>query len=96
MADSSPQPSGPDSSGPTSKGPWIIAALVVLLLIIHQDNWFWDDDTLVLGFMPIGLLYHACISMAASATWFLATKIAWPLDDADELTSHTDQDGGTH
>ncbi|QDV61388.1 DUF3311 domain-containing protein [Crateriforma conspicua] len=96
MADSSPQPSGPDSSGTTSKGPWIITALVVLLLIIHQDNWFWDDDTLVFGFMPIGLLYHACISIAASATWFLTTKIAWPLDDAAELTGKADQDGGTH
>ena len=36
--------------------------------------------TLVLGFVPMGLFYHACISIAASATWWLATKIAWPED----------------
>ena len=59
----------------------IIAGLVVLLLILHQDNWFWDDNTLLLGFLPIGLFWHACISIAASLTWFLATKIAWPVDD---------------
>jgi hypothetical protein len=59
-------------------GPLIIAGLVLLLLILHQDNWFWTDDTLLMGFMPIGLFWHACISIAATLTWFLATKIAWP------------------
>ena len=66
----------------TSKGPLIITGLVVLLLILHQDNWFWDDNTLLLGFIPIGLFWHACISVAASLTWFVATKIAWPIDDS--------------
>ena len=66
-----------------SSGLYIIVGLVLLLLILHQDNWFWDDGRLVFGFMPIGLFYHACISLGASATWFLATRIAWPLDDTD-------------
>ena len=66
----------------TSPGPWIIGALVLLLLILHQDNWFWDDDTLVFGFLPIGLFWHACLSIAASLVWWLATHIAWPVDEA--------------
>lgn len=57
---------------------YVVWGLVVLLLLAHQDVWFWEDDTLVFGFMPITLLYHACISLAAGATWFLATKFAWP------------------
>ena len=73
-------------------GKAIIAALVVVLLVVHQDNWLWDDQTLVLGFMPIGLLFHAGISVAAGATWFLATKIAWP--DHLEHTPGDDADGG--
>lgn len=72
----------PDSH-PTSKGPLIIAGLVLLLLILHQDNWFWTDKTLLLGFMPIGLFWHACISVAAALTWFLATKIAWPIHEVE-------------
>jgi hypothetical protein len=52
--------------------------LVVLLLVLHQDNWFWDDPTLVGGFMPITLLYHACLSLAAGFTWYLATIFCWP------------------
>mgnify|MGYP003119808574 FL=1 len=52
----------------------------MLLLILHQDNWFWTDGRLVFGFIPIGLFWHACLSIAASFTWFLTTKIAWPIE----------------
>ncbi len=69
---------------------FLVWGLVLLLVIIHQDNWFWDDNTLVLGFMPIGLLYHACISMAAAFTWYLATLFIWP----EELEEDTKPAGG--
>lgn len=61
----------------------VVWGLVILLVIIHQDFWFWYDDTLVFGFIPIGLFYHALISIGASVTWYLATVYAWPegLDD---------------
>jgi len=59
-------------------GAKIIIGLVLLLLILHQDNWNWDKADLVFGFIPIGLAWHAGISIAASATWLLATFIAWP------------------
>ena len=58
----------------------VVWGLVVLLLIVHQDFWFWEDGTLVFGFLPVGLFFHALISVAASATWFLATKHCWPAD----------------
>lgn len=61
----------------------VVFILVVILLILHQDNWNWGNDTLVFGFMPIGLLYHACISVAASITWYLATIYAWPASDEE-------------
>ncbi|MDG2206545.1 MAG: DUF3311 domain-containing protein [Pirellulales bacterium] len=53
---------------------------VALLLIFHQDNWFWTDGTLVFGFLPIGLLYHAGISLAAAGLWFTAICVIWPKD----------------
>lgn len=61
-----------------------IWALVALLIVVHQDNWLWENGTLVLGFIPIGLFFHACISIAASMTWFFAVTFAWP-DDVDVL-----------
>ncbi len=63
---------------------YAIWGLVLLLIILHQDLWFWDDATLVFGFMPIGLLYHAGISVAAAVTWYLATLYAWPIDPAED------------
>ena len=56
----------------------LVWALVLLLVVLHQDNWLWNNDRLVLGFLPIGLCYHACISIAAGIVWFLATKFCWP------------------
>jgi len=72
---------------------FVIAGLVILLLAIHQDFWNWENTTLVFGFLPIALFYHACISVAAAATWFLATKVAWPVDD-EPMTPATSEKGG--
>lgn len=59
----------------------VVVWLIVLgLAVAHQDVWFWEDDRLVFGFIPVALAYHAGISIAASVTWFLATKHAWPRD----------------
>lgn len=64
---------------------YVVWGLVVLLIIAHQDNWYWEDSTLVFGFFPITLLYHAGISVVAGVTWYLATKFAWP-DNIDSWT----------
>ncbi len=73
---------------------YAIWGLVLLLIIIHQDLWFWDNSTLIFGFMPIGLLYHAGISVAASLTWLLATIYAWPVDVAQTGAVSSENNGG--
>jgi hypothetical protein len=65
----------------------VVFVLVALLFIAHQDNFLWGDDRLVFDFMPIGLFYHVCISLAATVTWFLATLYAWPASGSDEAQS---------
>lgn len=67
-----------------SNGKWIIIGLVILLIILHHDVWNWDNKEPVFGFMPMALLWQAGISIGAGATWFLATKIAWPEFEEDE------------
>lgn len=55
--------------------------LVVLLIVVHQDFWWWDATRpLVFGFIPIGLAWHALISVAAAGVWALAVKYCWPGD----------------
>ncbi len=59
----------------------LVYGLIVLLAILHQDFWWWDDsDTLVMGFLPIGLAYHAGVSATAAVLWALAVKYCWPSD----------------
>ena len=61
----------------------LVWLLIILLILLHHDFWFWDDTTLILGFLPVGMVYHIGISLAAAGTWFLATLIAWPRNDAE-------------
>jgi len=68
-------------------GPLVIAVLALLLLLLHQDYWFWSNKTLVFGILPMGLFWHICISMAATLTWYLATRIAWPREIQSETGS---------
>ena len=56
----------------------VIWTLVIALIVVHQDNWLWENDKLVFGFMPIGLLSHAGISMGAAIVWLLAIRLVWP------------------
>ncbi len=64
--------------------------LVLALAVLHYDFWYWDDRTLVFGFMPIGLAYHAGFSLVAGLAWFLAVRFAWP----SELEAWADEDTG--
>lgn len=72
-------------------GKKIIIILAIVLGVLHQDFWNWDNATLVFGFMPIGLFYHACYSLVAALLWAVAIKIAWPT----ELVAWAEQDDDT-
>jgi hypothetical protein len=56
---------------------WIWGGFLALC-VLHHDFWWWGDRTLVMGILPIGLAYHAAISVAASVLWALASRYAWP------------------
>ena len=78
----------------------LVIALIILLAILHHDWWWWDSkEPLVLGFMPIGLAWHAGISLAAGLVGLVAVKFCWPehLDDEEEdagTPSPEDDPGG--
>ncbi len=67
----------------------VVWGLVLLLVVLHQDFWNWDNDRLVFGFIPVALAYHAAISLAASVVWLIAAIGAWPthLQDESEATT---------
>ena len=63
----------------------LFAVLIVIVIALHQDIWFWTDKTLVFGFLPIGLAYHAFYSILAALTMALLVRFLWPahLEEAE-------------
>jgi hypothetical protein len=58
----------------------LLRALVVAsMYALHQDLWFWREARpLVLGFVPIGLFYHAAYTVAVSAMLWWLVRHHWP------------------
>jgi hypothetical protein len=57
----------------------LLALAVAVFYLLHQDFWFWRSTRpLVFGFLPIGLFYHVCYSVAAAALMWLLVSWAWP------------------
>ena len=77
--------------GGTDKVVWVV---LIVLTILHYDFWYWDDDSLIFGFMPIGLLYHAGISLLAGLTWFFVVQFAWPSWIEEWADGGSDASGG--
>ena len=57
----------------------LLGLAVIALYFLHQDVWFWRTARpFVLGFLPIGLAYHAAFCLASAALMWALTKYAWP------------------
>jgi uncharacterized protein DUF3311 len=73
----------------------LLVVVVVALYILHQDFWFWRTAyPLVLGFIPIGLFYQACFSVAASLVMWLLVKYAWPTHLEREIEQAKSEEDG--
>ena len=71
--------------------------LVLVLALAHWDFWYWDDRSLVAGFLPVGLAYHAAFSLAAGVVWALVVKFAWPsaIEEWADLPADSADDEGS-
>lgn len=58
----------------------VVLAAALVLAALHQDSWFRDDPTIVLGFLPIGLAYHVGYTLAAALFWYAVLRLAWPAE----------------
>lgn len=53
--------------------------IVGALYVLHQDFWFWRRaHPLILGFIPVGLFYHACYTVVTALVMWMLVKHAWP------------------
>lgn len=70
---------------PSGKGP--LYAALLLLALLHNDLWLWNDGRLVFG-LPVGLVYHIAFCAVTALVFLLIVRHAWPADltaaDAEE------------
>ncbi len=63
----------------------LVWGAAIILAVLHQDFWLWNNATLVFGFLPIGLAYHIGFSIAAGLLWAAAVVWAWPTEIEEEV-----------
>jgi hypothetical protein len=57
-----------------------LIAMASVMFTLHQDFWNWGNKTLVFGYVPSGLFYHACYSIVCAVMMVFFVKYAWPHD----------------
>jgi hypothetical protein len=57
---------------------WLLTVMVVVVYLLHQDYWLWHDKSLVFGFLPVGLAYHAGYAILAACMMAVLVRYAWP------------------
>ena len=69
----------------------LLLIIVGALYLLHQDFWFWRAARpLVFGFVPIGLFYHACYTVATAVAMWLLVRHAWPSHLEEEINGGAD------
>ena len=63
----------------------LLYAALVILFLLHNDIWLWNDGTLVLG-LPVGLTYHLLYCVATAVLMAFMVRYAWPADSGTEPT----------
>lgn len=72
----------------------LLVIAVLALYLLHQDFWFWrTSQPLVFGFLPIGLFYQGCYSIAAALLMWLLVKFAWPHHLEEEIEHQSTEEG---
>jgi hypothetical protein len=56
----------------------LLFLMIGVMYLLHQDFWNWSNGSLVFGFLPAGLAYHAGYSLLASAMMAILVECAWP------------------
>jgi hypothetical protein len=74
----------------------LLVVAVLALYVAHQDIWFWRSAHLVFGFIPIGLFYHGCFSVAASLLMWLLVTFAWPSHLEQEVEQTVGEEDSSH
>ena len=75
----------------------LLVLMVIAVYALHQDFWNWTS-TEKIGFLPIGLAYHAGYSILCAVMMFILVKFAWPehLEVEESALPEKPRSGETH
>lgn len=59
---------------------YVVWSLIALVTVLHQLPVGSEPTPLFAGVIPLGLLFHAVLSVVASLLWWLAVTFCWPND----------------
>jgi hypothetical protein len=75
----------------------LLVIVVVALYFLHQDFWFWRTaHPMIFGFIPIGLFYQGCFSVACALVMWLLVKYAWPSQLEREVEERDPEEDSAH
>ncbi len=60
-------------------GRGLLYAALVLVFLLHNDLWLWNDARIVAG-LPVGLTYHVGYCLVVALLLGLLVRFAWPRD----------------
>ena len=78
---------------------WFLLLLTLGMIVVHQDFSNWAKiDPRFLGFLPVGLWYHALYCVAASLLLWMFVAFAWPkhLEQVEREVSGADEPTAGH
>ncbi len=70
---------------------FLLFVMIAVVYVLHQDYWNWKNGDVVLGFLPVGLAYHAGYSILAAIMMAVLVKFAWPKDLESAGTAEKDK-----
>ncbi len=66
----------------------ILYILLVVLYLLHNDLWLWNDARIV-GGLPVGLVYHLLFCLIVVGVMSLLVSRAWP-DELNDIDAEGD------
>lgn len=55
----------------------LLYGALVVLYVLHNDWWLWNDGRLLLG-LPVGLVVHVAYMVVTAVVMLLLVRHAWP------------------
>lgn len=72
----------------------VVCVCAVLMIVLQQDFWLRDNPGLIAGIIPVGLAWHAGISLGSVCVWYLIVSWCWPQGSENGIEEESHRNKG--